>query len=242
MTLAEEWQNWCWRFDETEKGVLRLFHDRYIWKTVLAMLDANPSVGRGGFAEHWLGWCYTTTQLVSIRRECGHDKESVGIGRSLGHLVGNPRIATRQWYEQQIRRRARPDWENWERAHLNARFDEFAAPGQPFIDARLVQHDLGELDALTAKANTYTSKNLAHRDDISRAVSTVPAVTWGQLDAAIDAIGRLHKKYYKLRHPGESLGSLTPLISPGWIQMFTVAWMPPGFAPPDPFDFDPAHT
>lgn len=239
MTLAEEWQSWCMRFDETEKGVLRLFHDRYIWKTILAMLDANPSVARGGFGEHWLGWCYTTTQLVSIRRECDRDKNSVGIGRSLDHLAGNPRIATRQWYEQQIRLRARPDWEPWEIAQLEARFDDFAGPGKPFIDPALVRRDIAGLAALIGKVNTYTTKNLAHRDDITRAASTVSAVTWGQLDAAIDAIGRLHKKYYKLRNPGESLGSLTPLVSPGWVQMFNAPWMLPGFELPDPLDFDP---
>jgi hypothetical protein len=53
-------------------------------------------------------------------------------------------------------------------------------------------------------------------------------------------VGTIHKKYYRLCHPGESLGGLTPLISPGWGQMFETAWMPPGFMMPDHFDFDPA--
>jgi hypothetical protein len=30
-----------------------------------------------------------------------------------------------------------------------------------------------------------------------------------------------------------------PLISPGWIQMFGTARMPPGFSMPDHFEFDP---
>lgn len=242
MTLAEEWQDWCSRFDETEKGVQRLFHDRYIWKTILAMLDANPSVARGGFGEHWLGWCYTTTQLIAIRRECDNDKNSIGIGRSLGHLAGNPRIATREWFEQQIRLRARPDRESWELAQADARFDGFAAPGQPFIDAALVRRDIDDLATLIATVNAHTTKNLAHRDDITRAPSTAPIVTWGQLDAAIDAIGRLHKKYYKLRNPGKSLGGPTPVISPGWIEMFGSPWMPPGFELPNPRDFDPGDV
>lgn len=28
------------------------------------MLDDNPEVHRGSFGEQWLGWCYTTTQLL----------------------------------------------------------------------------------------------------------------------------------------------------------------------------------
>jgi hypothetical protein len=36
--------------------------------------------------------------------------------------------------------------------------------------------------------------------------------------------------------------ALTPLKSPGWIQMFQTAWMPPGFIPPDDLDFEPATS
>ena len=60
-----------------------------------------------------------------------------------------------------------------------------------------------------------------------------------QLDAALDAVGGIHKKYYRLRHPGEALGGLTPLVSPGWVQMFQTAWMAPGFALPDWHDLNP---
>lgn len=42
------------------------------------------------------------------------------------------------------------------------------------------------------------------------------------------------------RRAGEALGALTRLKSPGWIQMFQVAWMPPGFISPDDIDFEPA--
>lgn len=66
----------------------------------------------------------------------------------------------------------------------------------------------------------------------------MPDITWAELDGAIDAIGRIHKKYYSLRHPGEPLGALTPLASPGWIQMFGTAWMPHGFIPPDDLSFE----
>lgn len=64
LSLGRLWEGWCGRFDQVENGVLRLFHDRMIWRTILAMLDQNREVQRGGFGEHWLGWCYTTTQLI----------------------------------------------------------------------------------------------------------------------------------------------------------------------------------
>jgi hypothetical protein len=90
MTLEEEWQRWRERYDTTHNGVLRLFHDRAIWRTILAMLEANPAVARGGFGEYWLGSCYTTSQLIGIRGETGTDNKSVGMLRSLNSLASTP--------------------------------------------------------------------------------------------------------------------------------------------------------
>lgn len=82
---------------------------------------------------------------------------------------------------------------------------------------------------MISRVNAYTSKAIAYRDDDPQGLPAGLAVTWSELDAALDAVGSIYKKYYRLRHAGESLGILTPLKSPGWIQMFETAWMPPGF-------------
>ena len=71
MTAQVDWQRWCDRFDRLHNGILRLFHDRGIWRTILAMLETNPRVARGGFGEYWLGSCYTDSMLIGIRRETG---------------------------------------------------------------------------------------------------------------------------------------------------------------------------
>jgi hypothetical protein len=91
-----------------------------------------------------------------------------------------------------------------------------------------------------SRVNAYTSKAIAHRDDNPQGVPAGLAVTWGELDAALDAVGNIYKKYYRLRHAGEALGILTPLKSPGWVQMFETAWMPQGFTLPHDLSFEPA--
>lgn len=242
MTAQDDWQRWCDRFDKTHNGVIRLFHDRAIWRTILAMLDANPKVARGGLGEYWLGSCYTDSMFVGIRRETGADNGSIGIRRSLNGLASNPRMASRNWYEQEFRRRGHQGRDAWELAELDAGFNIFAAPGRPFIDAERVKRDITTLDAVISRVNTYTTKTISHRDDTVLGAPTALAVTWGELDAALDAVGNIYKKYYRLRHPGEALGPLTPLKSPGWIQIFETAWMPPGFTPPDNVEFEPANT
>jgi hypothetical protein len=79
VTAQDDWQCWCDRFDKTHNDVIRLFHDRAIWRTILAMLDANPKVARGGFGEYWLESCYTDSMLIGIRRETGADSDSIGV-------------------------------------------------------------------------------------------------------------------------------------------------------------------
>ena len=48
----QDWQRWRDSFDKTHHGIVRFFHDRAIWRTILAMLDANRQVRRGGFGEY----------------------------------------------------------------------------------------------------------------------------------------------------------------------------------------------
>ena len=128
----------------------------------------------------------------------------------------------------------------WELAELDAGFNIFAPPGQPFIDSAGVRQDITTLDAVINRVNAYTSKAIAHRDDDPHGLPAGLAVTWGELDAALDAVGNIYKKYHRLRHAGESPGILTPLKSPGWIQMFETAWMPPGFILLHDLSFEPA--
>ena len=103
MTVREDWQRWCDRSGKLRNRLIRLFHDRAIWRTILAMPGASPGVARGGFGEYWLGSCYTDSMLIGIRRETGAGDGSTGIRRSLNGLAANPRMARRNWYEQQIR-------------------------------------------------------------------------------------------------------------------------------------------
>jgi hypothetical protein len=95
VTPQDDWQRWYARFDKLHTGILRLFHDPGIWRTILAMLDANPQVARGGLGEYWLGSCYTDSMLIGIRRETGADNKSIGLGRALNSLASTPRMATR---------------------------------------------------------------------------------------------------------------------------------------------------
>jgi hypothetical protein len=50
------------------------------------------------------------------------------------------------------------------------------------------------------------------------------ALTFGDLDLAIDAVGDLARKYYRLRHPGDTLWCITPQLPASWLTAFEHAW------------------
>lgn len=45
---------------------------------------------------------------------------------------------------------------------------------------------------MISHVNTYTSKAIAHGDDNTQGVPAGPAITWGELDAALDAVGNIY--------------------------------------------------
>lgn len=238
-TNAEQWQTWRDRFEQRHRGVLRLFYDRGIWRSIQAMLDQNPAVPRGGLGEQWLASCYATSQLIGMRRETDDDKGTTGMLRALRNLEGRPRMVTRAWYEQQIRTDF-PGRETWEYDEMNALFNQFADRGKAYIDIGRVTADIARLTGVIDRVKTYTNKVIAHREaKITVGATTALPIIWDELDDALNNIGAIHAKYYSLSRPGQTHPILTPYIPPMWMHMFGTAWMSPGFTPPDYLDNNP---
>jgi hypothetical protein len=55
VTAQDDWQHWCDWFGKIRNSMIRLYHDRAIWRTILAMLYASPGVAPGSFGEYRLG-------------------------------------------------------------------------------------------------------------------------------------------------------------------------------------------
>jgi hypothetical protein len=72
----------------------------------------------------------------------------------------------------------------------------------------------------------------------------VPAapVTCAELGAALDAIGNIYKKHYRLRHPvnrwARHAADITRMDPDG--SRCSSAWTPNGFVPHDDLSFEPA--
>lgn len=108
---------------------------------------------------------------------------------------------------------------------LEAEFDTFAGAGNAIVDKKVAEADRDRLWAVTQAAKSVVDQFVAHQADATSPGHSGPAlVTWRELDTAIDAVGELYRKYYRLRYPGTLLANLEPDLPAGWDRIFESAW------------------
>jgi hypothetical protein len=98
-----------------------------------------------------------------------------------------------------------------------AGYDEFADTFRDQLDVGTSRNDLAESDNASTSVKKYADKRIArtdHNADLS------PALRFGDLDSAIDTVGELAHKYYRLSHPGRSFWCITPTVEPRWLAAF----------------------
>lgn len=223
----ELWQSWCNDFDAAQQDIQRLFHNRYVWLTVNEMLQRTaPEIEFNTIVQNWLTTLYANTQCTGIRRECDRDTRTSSLERCLRRLCETPAIADRARYEAGVR--ANPDTPEQHRALKMSGFDEFApAPGAPALDVARIEADLEELRTAVETTRIYTNKIVAHREVVGPSIT----LAWADLDLALNKVGEVLKRYYRLRHPGSVLGNLTPELPLGWEKPFRSPWCPENYRP-----------
>lgn len=223
-----QWTRWCRDFDAAHQDILRLFHNRYVWLTINGMLEHTAGeIGFNAIVQNWLTTLYAHAQCTGIRRESDSDARTSSLERCLVRLSENPAMATRTRYADGLSKR--PDMRPEYYQGLVGRFDEFAtSPGAEELDADKVKADLVALRGAADTTRNYTNKIVAHREVVTDAQITL---RWDELDQALNKVGEVLKRYYKLRHPGQLLGNLTPELPVGWEKPFRSAWCPPDFWP-----------
>lgn len=224
-TDDELWQAWCADFDDVEHELMTLFHTRWMWRTIIELMKSVPE--QYVVVQNYMLRTYVATVCTAIRREADRDARTTSLARCLQGLVDCPHFASRErWVSTALEH---GDGDDRQRATRG--FDEFGGTTGEFLDRDLVQSDLERLHVLAGPIKKYTNQVIAHRQRRPGDVEAI-SVSFQEINTALDGLGALAQKYYRLRHPGVALAGLTPVVDLGFLRMFERPWLTPGFVPP----------
>ncbi len=217
---------------------MRLFHNRYVWLSINEMWEESAEqIQLNVIVQNWFTTLYVNTQCTGIRRECDPDTRTSSLERCLRRLLESPRLADRARYEAAIR--AKSDIDPRYVPGLLKDFADFALSATTnCLDQDRIEADLAALRVAAQTTRDYTNKIVAHREILGEKID----LPWVDLYRALNTVGTVLKRYYKLRHPGSILHNLTPDLPPGWVQPFRSAWCPDGFHPWRPSHVMDSHV
>lgn len=212
---AARWASWIERII---RDALALIRNRHVWRAYVRIMGANSAIQEPGFFHDWVTEMYVNTQLVIVRRQTVDDGQGTSLARLLGQIKKFPEVASRDRYAALFGGDG-----GLGRQHGEKEFDQLFGGGLEHIDPAIVTQELAQLRAATQAVNRHTSKVVAHVDE--KGLPKVP--TFAELNACIDVIAELGKRYYLL------IKASTYLLEPRWTYEWTAIFRQPWLVDPD---------
>jgi AbiU2 len=214
--LYAKWMEWL-KTIAAQTHTLWAYRD--YWRGLAEMTQANDEIPPSTFFDA-LGIWYADEQTVAVRRQLDRDTRSVSLWRLINDIASHPEVMTRDrhvalWRDEQHDER---DTEYWQ-AEANKNYDRFAGAGNDFIDRERTLDDLRRLEQIAEPIKRYVDRRVAHTDEAE--LTEVP--TFAELNAALDELGELLKKYTLLLEAA-SLADVSPIHQADWQRAFTVPW------------------
>ena len=177
------WKHWL---GQLTNAVTTVMVYREIWGMMVAAIDANPTIPRT-LAMDYLAGTYSQSQAVAVRRLVDSHSNVISLVRLLDSIAANPQLITREWWIGQHdpldHRIAAQEWDA-----------NFGGTVHDHVDPQIVASDKLALLAEADSVKTLVNKVVGHREENYSG----PIVTQGDINGALDHIGRLFQKYYKL--------------------------------------------
>jgi hypothetical protein len=181
--LYERWDKW---FEELEAQARQLFTQRHIYYEVREIVRNNSRIQKPTDFFFWLSVWYASSMTVAVRKQSDNSRDSVSYRRLLEDIKAHPEVISRTRFKQRF-------VDGNYREHLaDLDFDRYVGAGREHIDPAVVQSEIDELEAKTAKIRHYVNKRVAHHD--KKEFKAIPQ--YSDLDEAIDYIGSLYKRYF----------------------------------------------
>jgi hypothetical protein len=208
----EKWETWGRMIHDDLCH--RLIHPRQFFRAFNEMAKANAAhivnYGGGVFFD-FVAQGYITQVAMTIRRHSKADK-TISFMRVLEQV----KICAPQFtYEVYLKQHPiRPDYVEWQKPT----FDQFSDDGR-VVSVTKVAADIMSLKNLTANVVDLCDKELAHLDKGGYS----GAVTFGEVEACINAFDKLVSKYFKLiTQSMAGYSTLEATILTDWEDIFTV--------------------
>ena len=212
-----QWQAWIKRIRGDVQNVL---HRRQVFREVWEIIGANPRIQKPSAFYSWMKSVYAAASVMGVRRQVDTDRDAISLRKLILDIRANPGALSRERHIALY-----PDHLHY-LAHRG--FDRLAEPGGAYIDGWNVQNDVTRLQKTTHALERFATKRVAHLDpEDPRIAAHVELV---ELDAALDLLEELVKKYCKLLLAEG--GEIVPVIQYDWKAIFQEPWIPPRAAAP----------
>jgi hypothetical protein len=209
-----KWQDWAERIKLDVQN--RLVHPRQVFRGFVEIVNANAKhIGEhdGEVFVRFVQRCYASHTVMAIRSHSKIPKradDSISLMRLLVQIRDCASQFTFQFFLDQFYLDPSPfDWRP-------GAFSLFSQDGKT-VSRVIVEKDIDTLNNLTGKVTDLADRSFAHLD--KQGFDGV--VTFGDLDACIDAFDQLVCKYLTLIK-GSGFASLEPTILDDWQKIFTV--------------------
>jgi hypothetical protein len=206
----EKWHGWIEGQISNEIHAMHLHRATY--QRVREIARENGRLPNSYFWEY-LQDTYAATQAVAVRRQVETSRRVRSLGRLLLELSDDPSRVSRAFFVGL--------WSDDTRAMADEGFDEqFAGSVGTHLDPAIPRADLEDLTDTSESLKAFVEEHVAHSD--ARPRKGLPS--FDDLDAAIDQIGHLLKKYVFL-FTAAGLVQLVPVIQHDWEAVFRQPWI-----------------
>jgi hypothetical protein len=207
------WTDWI--TGTINNNVLTMHLQRATWREVVEILQANGQLPDSYWWE-FMRDTYATTQASAVRRQADTRRNVASLGKLIQGISVRPSLITREFWiglwndpDKYMLLLAERGWK-----------DQYGGELGDHLDPSIPKADLETLTGAAANVKKYVDEHVAHAARFPAGVT----VTLDEVDAAIDVIGHLFKKYYNL-FTAISYTQLEPVMQSDWKAVFRQPWM-----------------
>ena len=212
--MDKRFEDWNESLGTIQKEVIELATNQHIFWKIQKMINDNPNIQKPNSFFRFTGQTYYDYGVIAVRRQIKCGKQSISFVRLLKEIIETPCLLSRERFVNLYR----ADMEE----EANQIFDkEFPGGCRDHIDPIMVQQDLDDLKKQGGKLEEFADKRIAHRD---KGESEIP--TYNELDAAIDCLKKLTRKYVLLFEGRDLVDNFVmKFVEDYWEEIFSQPWI-----------------